>query len=292
MIDEVLDVPDNVPQEVLENAECVIVIPSMTKVGHGLRRELWPRRDGVPFGSTFTGASAAAAMYAIEGRSFGLQLGAEFTDVVMIVMNPRGVEALLSSKVKLGGEASAAAGPKGRHVEASTDASMRAEILSYLTPPGTVCWRFARRFVPSAGRRRHRGGVRTRGSARAPSSPEQRERSSVRSCARGRAATARALQTTGQNVRPLGGLRAGTFTRRRERQEVEQRTSRPSAALRNSLHRIHDLHVAPAPLADGGVGKNAWTSLSPPAGARTSSWQCWGTSSGYRSRPCARPSTS
>jgi lipid-binding SYLF domain-containing protein len=70
-------------------------------------------------------------MYALEGGSFGLQLGAQATDVVLMIMNPRGVDALLNTKVKLGGEASAAAGPKGRHVEASTDASMRAEILSY-----------------------------------------------------------------------------------------------------------------------------------------------------------------
>jgi lipid-binding SYLF domain-containing protein len=82
-------------------------------------------------GKAFKGVWGSPAMYAIEGGSFGLQLGAESTDVVLMIMNPRGVEALLSSKVKLGGEASAAAGPKGRHVEASTDVSMRAEILSY-----------------------------------------------------------------------------------------------------------------------------------------------------------------
>jgi len=82
-------------------------------------------------GKAFKGVWGSPAMYTIEGGSFGLQLGAESTDVVLMVMNPRGVAALLDSKVKLGGEASAAAGPKGRHVEASTDASMRAEILSY-----------------------------------------------------------------------------------------------------------------------------------------------------------------
>jgi SH3 domain-containing YSC84-like protein 1 len=131
VINEVLDVPDNVPQEVLENAECVIVIPSMTKVAMGFGGSYGRGAMVCRSGSTFTGAWGAPAMYAIEGGSFGLQLGAELTDVVMMVMNPRGVEALLSSKVKLGGEASAAAGPKGRHLEASTDASMRAEILSY-----------------------------------------------------------------------------------------------------------------------------------------------------------------
>ena len=82
-------------------------------------------------GKTFNGPWGAPAMYAIDGGSFGLQLGAESTDVVLMVMNPRGVEALLNSTVKLGGDASASAGPKGRHLEASTDATMRAEILSY-----------------------------------------------------------------------------------------------------------------------------------------------------------------
>ena len=70
-------------------------------------------------------------MYALDGGSVGFQLGAESTDVVLLVMNKRGVDALLSSKVKLGGNASVAAGPKGRNLEASTDVSMRAEILSY-----------------------------------------------------------------------------------------------------------------------------------------------------------------
>jgi len=82
-------------------------------------------------GKEFNGAWGSPAMYAIEGGSFGLQLGAQSTDVVLMIMNPRGVEALLGSTVKLGGDATAAAGPKGRHLEASTDATMRAEILSY-----------------------------------------------------------------------------------------------------------------------------------------------------------------
>lgn len=129
---EVLNVPDNVPQEVLDKAECVIVIPSMTKIAIGVLGGSYGRGAMVcRSGAAFNGPWGAPAMYAIEGGSFGLQLGAEATDVVLMVMNQRGVNALLSSKVKLGGEASAAAGPKGRHVEASTDASMRAEILSY-----------------------------------------------------------------------------------------------------------------------------------------------------------------
>ena len=132
VMEEILNVPDNVPQEVLDKAECVIVIPSMTKIAIGVLGGSYGRGAMVcRSGAAFNGPWGAPAMYAIEGGSFGLQLGAEATDVVLMVMNRRGLDALLSSKVKLGGGASVAAGPKGRHVEASTDASMRAEILSY-----------------------------------------------------------------------------------------------------------------------------------------------------------------
>jgi len=133
---EVLNVPDNVPQEVLDKAECVIVIPNMTKVAMGVGGSYGRGAMVCRSGKTFKGVWGSPAMYTIEGGSFGLQLGAQSTDVVLMVMNPRGVEALLDSKVKLGGEATAAAGPKGRHVEASTDASMRAEILSYSRSKG------------------------------------------------------------------------------------------------------------------------------------------------------------
>jgi SH3 domain-containing YSC84-like protein 1 len=131
VMNEVLDVPDNVPQDILDKAECIIVIPSMTKVALGIGGSYGRGAMVCRSGKTFTGSWGAPAMYAIEGGSFGLQLGATATDVVLMVMNPRGVEALLNSKIKLGAEASAAAGPKGRQVGASTDASMRAEILSY-----------------------------------------------------------------------------------------------------------------------------------------------------------------
>ena len=131
VMSEVLNVPDNVPQEVLDKAECVVVIPSMTKIAMGVGGSYGRGAMVCRTGTAFNGAWGAPAMFAIEGGSFGLQLGAESTDVVLMVMNKRGVDALLNSKVKLGGEASAAAGPKGRHIEASTDASLRAEILSY-----------------------------------------------------------------------------------------------------------------------------------------------------------------
>jgi lipid-binding SYLF domain-containing protein len=131
VMNDVLNVPDNVPQEVLDRAECVIVIPSMTKLALGIGGSYGRGAMVCRSGPAFTGSWGAPAMYAIEGGSFGLQLGAESTDLVLMVMNVRGVEALLGSKVTLGAGASAAAGPKGRHVTASTDVSMRAEILSY-----------------------------------------------------------------------------------------------------------------------------------------------------------------
>lgn len=131
VMQEVLNVPDNIPQELLEKAECVIVIPSMTKIALGIGGSYGRGAMVCRAGKSFNGPWGAPAMYALEGGSFGLQLGAESTDVVMLVMNNRGVDALLSSKVKLGGNASVAAGPKGRNLEASTDVTMRAEILSY-----------------------------------------------------------------------------------------------------------------------------------------------------------------
>ena len=131
VMQEIIDVPDNIPQELLEKAECVIVIPSMTKIAMGIGGSYGRGAMVCRSGKTFKGPWGAPAMYAIEGGSFGLQLGGESTDVVLLVMNNRGVDALLSSKVTLGGNASAAAGPKGRSADASTDLSLRAEILSY-----------------------------------------------------------------------------------------------------------------------------------------------------------------
>jgi len=131
VLEEVLGVPDNIPQELLEKAECVIVIPSMLKVAVGLGGNYGRGAMVCRTGPTFAGSWGAPAMYALDGGSVGLQLGAQATDLVLLVMNRRGVEALLGSKVKLGGSASAAAGPKGRDVSAATDVTMRAEILSY-----------------------------------------------------------------------------------------------------------------------------------------------------------------
>jgi lipid-binding SYLF domain-containing protein len=106
-------------------------MPSMMKVAVGVGGSYGRGAMVCRSGKDFTGPWGAPAMYALEGGSFGLQLGGEATDLVLLVMNNRGLGALLNSKVRLGGDASVAAGPKGRGVTASTDASLRAEILSY-----------------------------------------------------------------------------------------------------------------------------------------------------------------
>jgi len=131
VMEEILGVPDNIPQELLEKAECVVVIPSMMKVAVGFGGSYGRGAMVCRSGKSFDGAWGAPAMYAIEGGSFGLQLGGEATDLVLLVMNSRGAESLLNSQVKLGGNASVAAGPKGRTAEASTDTTLRAEMLSY-----------------------------------------------------------------------------------------------------------------------------------------------------------------
>ena len=131
VMQEILDIPDNIPQELLGKAECAIVIPSVTKVALGIGGSYGRGAMVCRSGKSFNGPWGAPAMYTLEGGSIGLQIGGESTDVILLVMNDRGLEALLSSKVALGGNASVAAGPKGRAVDASTDATLRAEILSY-----------------------------------------------------------------------------------------------------------------------------------------------------------------
>lgn len=131
VMEEILGVEDNIPRDLLDKAECVIVIPSMMNVAVGIGGTFGRGAMVCRTGKQFDGAWGSPAMYTLQGGSIGLQLGAESTDLVLLVMNPRGVNALLGSKVKLGGNASASAGPKGKSVEASTDATMRSEILSY-----------------------------------------------------------------------------------------------------------------------------------------------------------------
>ena len=131
ILKEILDIPDNIPEDLLDKAECVIVFPSVLKaafiVGGSYGRGAMTCRTG----EHFTGPWGAPTMMALEGGSIGFQLGGQATDFVLLVMNPRGAKAILHSKVKLGADASAAAGPKGRDAEAATDVTLRAEVLTY-----------------------------------------------------------------------------------------------------------------------------------------------------------------
>jgi SH3 domain-containing YSC84-like protein 1 len=131
VMQEVLNVPDNIPHELLEKAECVIVFPNLKKAAFIVGAEYGRGAMVCRTGNKFRGPWGAPAMYALEGASIGFQIGGEGTDLILLVMNDRGMESILSSKVKLGADASVAAGPKGRDASADTDAWMRAEILSY-----------------------------------------------------------------------------------------------------------------------------------------------------------------
>jgi SH3 domain-containing YSC84-like protein 1 len=131
VLKEILNIPDDIPQDLLDKAECVIILPSVKKgafgVGGSYGRGVMICRSG----QHYTGKWGAPALYALEGISIGFQLGGQATDFVLLVMNPKGARSLLSSKVKLGADASAAAGPKGRTAAADTDAYLRAEMLTY-----------------------------------------------------------------------------------------------------------------------------------------------------------------
>jgi lipid-binding SYLF domain-containing protein len=128
---EILNVPDNIPQDLLDKAECVIVLPSVIKFAIGFGGSYGRGVMTCRSGENFRGPWSAPSMMALEGGSFGLQLGGQATDFVLLVMNQRGASSILTSQVKLGGDVAAAAGPKGRSAAASTDVTMRAEILSY-----------------------------------------------------------------------------------------------------------------------------------------------------------------
>jgi SH3 domain-containing YSC84-like protein 1 len=128
---EIMDIPDGIPKELLNKAECVIVIPSVLKFAIGVGGDFGRGAITCRTGQHFTGHWSAPALFALEGANIGFQLGGEATDFVLLVMNPKGANSILSSKVKLGADASAAAGPKGRAAAADTDIVMRAEVLSY-----------------------------------------------------------------------------------------------------------------------------------------------------------------
>ena len=128
---EILNAPDSIPQSVLDKADCVVVLPSVLKFAIGIGGSYGRGVMTCRGGSTFHGPWGAPTMMALEGGSAGLQLGGNATDFVLLLMSPRSAKSILSSKVKLGGDASAAAGPVGRNASAETDVTMRAEILSY-----------------------------------------------------------------------------------------------------------------------------------------------------------------
>jgi lipid-binding SYLF domain-containing protein len=131
VLKEILDVPDDIPQDLLDKADCVVVFPSVLKaafiVGGSYGRGAMSCRKG----QDFKGPWGAPTMMALEGGSFGFQIGGQATDFVLLVMNESGARGILASKVKLGGDVSVAAGPVGRDASADTDATLRSEILSY-----------------------------------------------------------------------------------------------------------------------------------------------------------------
>jgi lipid-binding SYLF domain-containing protein len=128
---EILNIPDDIPQDLLDKADCVIVVPSVIKFAFGFGGSYGRGAMTCRSGNNFQGPWGAPTMMALEGGSFGFQLGGQATDFVLLVMNKSGARSILSSQVKLGADASAAAGPKGRNAAADTDIAMRAEILTY-----------------------------------------------------------------------------------------------------------------------------------------------------------------
>ena len=133
---EILNIPEGIPKSILNKAECVVVFPSVKKFAIGIGASYGRGAITCRSGKEFRGPWSAPAMFALEGGNIGLQLGGQATDFVLLVMNERGANSVMSSKVKLGADASAAIGPKGRDAAAATDVVMNAEILSYSRSKG------------------------------------------------------------------------------------------------------------------------------------------------------------
>ncbi len=131
VLKEILDIPDGIPKDILDKAECAVVFPSVKKFAIGLGASYGRGAIICRGGKDFKGPWGAPAMFALEAGNIGLQLGGQATDFVLLVMNAKGAESVMSSKVKLGTDAAAAAGPKGRDSAAATDVVMKAEILTY-----------------------------------------------------------------------------------------------------------------------------------------------------------------
>ncbi len=129
VLDDIMGAKDSgIPDEIISNSKCIAIVPSFLKGGFVVGGSYG---KGVATCRTESGAWSAPAMFRMEGGSFGLQIGGEAVDLIMVIMNDRGMERLLASKFKLGADASAAAGPVGRHADASTDWKLRAEVLTY-----------------------------------------------------------------------------------------------------------------------------------------------------------------
>jgi lipid-binding SYLF domain-containing protein len=143
VMQEVLNVPEDIPQELLEKAECVIVIPSVGKIAFGVGASYGRGAMVCRTGEHFRGPWGAPAMYALEGGSVGFQIGGEATDLILLVMNDRGMNSILSSKVKLGADASVAGVRKYRRLDASRDPKL-------LAVSRLVCRRFPRRLDDSS----------------------------------------------------------------------------------------------------------------------------------------------
>jgi lipid-binding SYLF domain-containing protein len=136
VMQEILNIPDGIPHDLLSKAECVLVLPSVKKAAIGIGGNYGRGVMTCRSGANYTGRWGAPAFYALEGGNVGLELGGQATDFVLLVMNPKGAQSLLHSKIKLGADASAAAGPKGRDAQAATDIALKAEILTYSRAKG------------------------------------------------------------------------------------------------------------------------------------------------------------
>jgi len=136
VLGEILEIPDDVPKEIIDKAECVLVLPAVRKSSFLMGGSYGRGAISCRTGKNFDGSWSPPAMYRLVGLSVGFQFGGESTDFVILVMNEKGAEAILKSKIKLGGDASIAAGPKGRTAEAATQGTMDAEMLSYSRSKG------------------------------------------------------------------------------------------------------------------------------------------------------------
>lgn len=136
VLKDILGMPDGIPKTLMNKAECIVVFPSVKKVAIGIGGSYGRGVITCRSGQNFNGTWSAPAMFALEGGSAGLQLGGQATDFVLLVMNEKGANSVMGSKVKLGADASAAAGPKGRDAEAATDLTLKADILSYSRSKG------------------------------------------------------------------------------------------------------------------------------------------------------------